>query len=569
MARMLAIQWDQREAQAVVGNVRPGEVTVEQVFAVTLPEGDNAAAVGESLGRELAERGLTKLDTLVALGRGAVELRVLTLPAVEPDDLPDMVRFQAQREFSSLSENSPLDFVELERTESQTTVLAAAVPAATLKQITQVCQSWEAEPSRVVLRPFAVASLWSRSEGNGGDETVMLIHAVGEDADLTVLVDGHVGFLRTVRLPRDAEPEAQARALLGEVRRTMVAARSQTGGRRVDRIVWVGDPDAGQVFVELFAESLEQPVVAFDPFGAVTMSRRGKKELPADAARFAPLLGALMDEAHDHGHAIDFLHPRKRPAPPDRRRQRIVWAVAAAAVVLLLAGAYYGRLWMLDRRIAELESEIASQKEAVEKADSLVERAARLDAFSEQDVTWLDEIATAAQRIPPADDAILKSFSVSIYDGPGGRMFLKGMVRSPEMIRRMEDSLRYGGNEVDGKRGVYQRSAEDYHWLFDITVTVPPDRIDGGRSLGRPGKPTSAESAADPGAGERSSDADSAGRLENEPTSRESSRPQDVPGGTEPAPKEDSEKKTPEDEKPDAIVAGHAAASPAKGEASR
>ena len=225
---------------------------------------------------------------------------------------------------------------------------------------------------------------------------------------------------------------------------------------------------------------------------------------------------------------------------------------------------------MLDRRIAELESEIASQKGAVEKADGLVERAARLDAFSEQDVTWLDEIATAAQRIPPADDAILKSFSVSIYDGPGGRMFLKGMVRSPEMIRRMEDSLRYGGNEVDGKRGVYQRSAKDYHWLFDITVTVPPDRIDGGRSLGRPGEPTSAESAADSGAGERSSDADSPERLENEPTPRESSPPQDAPGGTEPAPKEeDSEKKTPEDETPDAIVAGHAAASPAKGEASR
>ncbi len=493
MARVLAIEWDEREARAVVGNLRGSDLTVEHAFAISLTGEASSEEIGQALAGELSSRGVSKPETIAVLGRNAVELRVLTLPPAAPDDLPDMVRFQAQREFASLSNDSPLDFVELGRSDSQATVLAAATNPAAMQQVERIGQAWEGEVQHVVLRPFATASLWRYAHPQSDAGTVLLVDVVDTDADLTVLVDGEVTFLRTVRLPQDADASSQARALLGEIRRTMVAARSQTGGRRVDQVVWIGPAADGETILELLTESLEQPVVAFEPFHAVTVARKLKQDLPGHPGRFAPLLGTLLDEANNHSHRIDFLHPRRRPAPPDRRRKRIGYGAAAAAVALLLGGLFFGRLWMLDAQISELEAQIDKQQKIVEKSNELIARVGKLDAFARQDVTWLDEIATASQRIPPADEAILRSFTVSIYDGPGGRMFMKGQVGSAETIRRLEDSLRYGGNRVSGKRGVYDPSQDDYHWLFDVAVTVPPDKISGGRSQGRPWVKESAE----------------------------------------------------------------------------
>ncbi len=486
MARILAIEWDDHEARVVVGNVRSSDLAVEHAFAVPL-ESDptDTESLGSPLAEALASRGLSKLESIVVLGRNAVELRVLTLPPAAKEDLPDMVRFQAQKEFSSLSADSPLDFVELAHGDADVTVLAAATPRRTIEQVAQLARRWEGEAIHIVLRPFAAASLWLRSHPDAESKTVMLIDVVETDADLTVLVDGHVTFLRTVRLPQQADASGKARALLGEVRRTMVAARSQTGGRRVDQVVWIGAPSDGEEILKSLGESLEQPVEAFEPFSAVTVGRKLKSEPLDTPGHFAPLLGALLDHAHAQAHTIDFLHPRKRPAPPDQRRKRIGYGIAAAAAILLISGAIFGRLWMLDAQIAELEAELSSRQTILKKSSELIDKREKLDEFARQDVTWLDEIVSASERIPPADDVILRSLLVSLYKEPGGRMFLKGYVRSPEMIRTLEDSLRYGKNDVNGRRGIYDPGQRDYNWSFDVTVTVPPDRLDGGHSLGR------------------------------------------------------------------------------------
>ena len=83
---------------------------VEQAVAVDLSE-PAEERLGPQLAAALADRGLKRSEVLLAIARGKAELRVLSLPQVPDEELPDLVRFQALRQFPSLGEDWPLDFL--------------------------------------------------------------------------------------------------------------------------------------------------------------------------------------------------------------------------------------------------------------------------------------------------------------------------------------------------------------------------------------------------------------------------------------------------------------------------
>src|SRR3954468_2882863 len=121
MPRLFAVEWDAAEARVATGRTRAGGgLVLEQAFIVDLPRaaagGAEATAkeIGEALAKAFAERGLSRGDALIAVGRTSIELRFLTLPPMPPEELPDSVRLQAVRQFTTLGDEWPLDFVPLE-----------------------------------------------------------------------------------------------------------------------------------------------------------------------------------------------------------------------------------------------------------------------------------------------------------------------------------------------------------------------------------------------------------------------------------------------------------------------
>src|SRR5690606_27231198 len=69
-------------------------------------------AIGRRIGEALLARGVRKARTLIAVGRANIELKNLTVPPSPADELPELVRFQAEREFNALGDNWPLDFIQ-------------------------------------------------------------------------------------------------------------------------------------------------------------------------------------------------------------------------------------------------------------------------------------------------------------------------------------------------------------------------------------------------------------------------------------------------------------------------
>ncbi len=491
MANLIALEWDTHEARVAVASPRGNDLVVEQAFAIPLSgaadEGvPTISEVGQQLAVALSAKGLTGGDGLVALPRSSIELRTLMLPMAPPEEIPDMVRFQAMQAFTSIGEDWPLDYVELDRHDESINVLAAVVSPKEIKQVQEVCAASELKTRCLVLRPFAAVALLHRFESIDVFRGGLIVDVLPDGADLTVISSGQVVFMRSVRLPIRDDVKAQVAALVGELRRTIGAAQNQMGGSRIEQIILCGDESQHAVLRQRVAEALSLDVVTFDPFEAVRPTRQLKQNLPENSGRYAPLLGMLACKATGTGHTLDFLNPRKRPKPPSNKRRNVVIAASVAVVLALGTLVVMIQKQKLDDQIAQLNQESTELDVAVDKARNLVARVDRIKVFTDGDITWLDEIREVATHLPDADHVILHEISMGADRGSGGRLVLKGNVCSSEVIAQLEQSLRYGGNTVHGKMGVIDRSNREYPYQLNTTILVPPDVQKNGHSLGRP-----------------------------------------------------------------------------------
>ncbi len=227
-----------------------------------------------------------------------------------------MVRFTAMREFNALEDDWPLDYLSIDDVPDQPrSVLAAAISTEMVNQIVSTCQTAGLKPRRLILRPCGAASLYCRQQTDGRPKARLLVELLVDEADLTVIIDRKVIFLRTARLPGDPLTDADAgQALLAEFRRTMAAVQNQLGGRKVEEIVLCGVGPQHDALAATIDSRLAIPATVFDPFGGLKLAEELQKSLPERPGRFAPLLGMLLDELGHQPHGVDFLHPRERPA---------------------------------------------------------------------------------------------------------------------------------------------------------------------------------------------------------------------------------------------------------------
>src|SRR6476620_3814154 len=173
MSRIVALEWDAKEARVVIGRKRASGVVVDHALAVPLPQREEGSTaepdVGSVLARALADHGISRSEALVAVGRANIELRFLSTPPVPEEELPDVVRFQAVRSFTTFGDEWPLDFVPLEtNADGGMNVLAAAIAPDLLKQIQMDCTAAGITIGKLVLRPFAAAALIKGTAADDG-----------------------------------------------------------------------------------------------------------------------------------------------------------------------------------------------------------------------------------------------------------------------------------------------------------------------------------------------------------------------------------------------------------------
>jgi len=478
MASFIALEWDSRQARVAIGHGQGEVVVVEQAFAVALEggEGDEASSrsVSERLRAAFASRGLADAEVLVAVGRSSIELRPLVIPPAPEEELPEMVKMQAPRAFSTLGDDWPVDFLPLSGSTTQTwSVLAAAISPTILNQIRKTVTDAGLTLGRLVLRPFAAASLVLRSRKDASGVR-MVVDLLADEADLTVVDERQVMLARTVRLPAAGPGVDQSRALIGEIRRTLAAVSNELAGRKVSQIVICGTSSEHSSLQAQVQKDLGLEVALFDPFSMVKTTGEAARQSLSDSGRFAPVLGMLADEATATTPAIDFLHPRQKPPPPNPWRMYTLIGLTATVAVLAVAAWLWMDLIDKDNRLraaAQKKVQLEGEMKVLKKQAAQVRE---LDVWSASAVNWLDELAELSRRAPPAEDFRIAIWLVNVGSNPGGSLQLDGYARSPEV------PLDIGRKVTDARHHVRSSSSKEdesdprYGYLFRQMIVVDP-----------------------------------------------------------------------------------------------
>ncbi|MFI4876702.1 MAG: type IV pilus biogenesis protein PilM [Blastopirellula sp. JB062] len=502
MAKLIGIEWDGNEIRVVVARPRSGGVTIESAFAA--PRTDDLAA---SIRTALTDRNIAAGPVSVTLPRSAVELHVLTLPPAPPEELPDMVRFAAIREFTALTDDWLLDYAPIETNAvGQATILAAGISGKGLKTVETPCASASLAVEHVGVRPLAAASLMAR-DPHHASSVALVVESSSDDIELTVIDEGAVVFTRSTRLPGEVGSEDRLKALQLEARRTLIAARNQLGAHSVEKIVLVGDEELSAMQTSL-ASALGLPAELYDPFSSPAVKYSGAEKLN-NRGRYAGLLGLLADQAAPSSRSLDLRNPRRRPPPPSKRRQYVTYSSVAAIAAALVIGWIWLRFASIDGEIEAAQRKLSSLKESNQAAVLQQNDVEKIDRWLDTNIQWLDQTYWLASNLPPAEETILTRLNMDALQSEGGVITIDGYVADEGGIKKLESSLRDERHLVSNL-GSKQADVSGYHWNFQerILVAKPTEErfTEETASNEETGSPTESSPAADDDSGQQSTE---------------------------------------------------------------
>jgi Tfp pilus assembly PilM family ATPase len=492
MTRVLAVEWDHREVRLVSGSVG-SSVTIDHALSHYIPASSSDATVElsniASIIRDLASKaGHTSGDIMVAVGRGQVELRSFMVPKADRNELPDMVRFTAIRHFANVGDTWPIDFVTLPKTSSADVgegqeITAATMNPSLISQIKRVCSDAGFNLKQLGLRPMASGALGTEASKSpvAKDATVLLVDVLTDEAEMVVLEQGNVSFMRTVRL---AVSDNQPLGVLtvGEIRRTLIAAMNARPGLQVQRLVlWGGNTSTLNAVAE-WESNLNLPVEIVDPFSLVETKK--SIEFSSDNGKFASLIGMLHQyrptpKSIPSNTTIDFLHPRQRQEKQKPIRQ---YALAVVAASLLIGGSYW---WYTSshRKLADEISRLTQNFKDMEPNVKLSQQNTlhwqKLEKFLKGDIQWLDELAYLSERALPAEQMIFRDTGIALTPMTNqGKISSKVDIIDQNFVPQLEEKLRDDLHQVGSKE---IRPGNDrnniYGWSVDPEILIEPVKV--------------------------------------------------------------------------------------------
>jgi Tfp pilus assembly PilM family ATPase len=462
MSRLVSIECDSNEVRIAVGSSGLTGLTLEHVVSGPLslaPNEDplNSPKTLEAVQTLLKGIGVKSGNVVFCVGRGTIELRSLTLPTTDKNELPDMVRFAALRQFANVGDHWPIDFVVLpSQQENMTDCLAASINPATVERLSRVTESLGLTLTHIVLRPMASAMLAALKQPQLANSTVLLVEMFRDEADMAVLDQGHVVFMRNVRFSHPTDSPANLQTLQGEIKRTIIAAASQRTDLKVEHVrIWGSQSHRSDMCATLTA-SLGQPVESIDPFDLLDASKAVRLEAAngseAILGKFASSIGGLIaTQASDR--IIDFSNPRKKV---EAKSPLVRYALAGTAAAVLL-GCGYGWHWMkhsaLDSEISQLNGELAKNVDSLKIASKKLSDWKKVESFLEGDHSWLDELEYLSAHASTGEKAI---FGVTTFvtdtRSNSAMISTKFLTKEQEDVPDLQAAFRDANHTVRGNK---------------------------------------------------------------------------------------------------------------------
>jgi len=174
---------------------------------------------GQALRKALKDAGLKVEEALAVVPKHWVTLRVVTLPATDPDELNEMARFEAERHIPFNVERHIIAHRVLAKGDLEgSRVLIAAIDGPPIEQVTGTCLAAGLRVTGVEVSTVALVNVlrhsgqWDPAECS----TVAFVNVGPANTDILVLHEGEPIFARSMAMGAQRIRESLAEARLAE-----------------------------------------------------------------------------------------------------------------------------------------------------------------------------------------------------------------------------------------------------------------------------------------------------------------------------------------------------------------
>ena len=450
MATWVAITWENDRLLFLSASTSGKTATFENVATLDEPK---------KLGELISQYRLAKADTVVILNRSDVEVRPMVFPPVPLDELPDLVRFQAGKEFNHYESGAPVDFFvtnklenvsrstlfpALKASDAETVadgapkhILASTLRLNTFQKIKAFCDAHNLVLRHIVLRPCTTAALWRQMGHAIPTRSTLLVELDKFEASQTVVFQGEPVFMRSPKITRPLDvsvPDFAAR-ILAELKRTRIAVRNEIQGVDVDEVVLCGSGTMFESLAEQLHKGLDAPVRLFDPLKGLTVKTKDADE------QYAALFGSIQQIVRREPMQIDFCNPKKR-AEDTSKRTMFNGIVAAVLLLVVGLGGYilYSRM-TLDDQVQKLRTEFNTLQQA---SGPLAEQKKQLDDIDKwlaDDVNWFEQLAWLSQKALPSQDMMIRDLKLQ-SPASGGNIEFAALLQNQSLASQMVANFR-------------------------------------------------------------------------------------------------------------------------------
>jgi hypothetical protein len=465
MPRLLAIDWDHQNVRLVLADSdRRQNLRVIAVSQTAVAAGEESIEqrIGSALGEAVRAAGGEKARCLIGIGHGQIDLAHVEVPPSTDDEIPDLVVNLAQRELTTATDGTAIDFVAYKSTGTMRPVCIMVLPDEERAHIQAVCQFAGIQPTRIVPRTFGLKAFGTESD------PTLVVSCTDSSADLALFDRGQPLVARSLRFPTNSTLPRIAGYLTNELRRTLLSHPHEDElPETISQVCVLSNEPLAKALVGPLAEEFETSPVVVNPFVGLQTS------LPATPdAGYSSLLGMLLVESSGERPDVDFLHPKQPPRPTSRTTPFI--AAALCFVLLVVGGVWYTQTQFanIDAENERLTKELAELKSLVKKSSPKRQLAKMLSAWEQSRINWPDELRDITLRMPPRSAMTIQNLTVSAGRNGSSVISFRGAATNPDAVAIMESRLRdkYHNPRTPGLRE--QRSGDKTMWTFQTSMSV-------------------------------------------------------------------------------------------------
>jgi Tfp pilus assembly PilM family ATPase len=472
----LDLEIETRQLCGLSAEVSKGRVKVQQCFCLTIPDDvdpvKDPQQAGEWLKEEFGRLGIGSTTVLLSLPREDAVVKQLDLPNAPDDELPDLVRMQAETKSALSLDKLHLDYLPLpvsDDTEGRG-VLMVTFSVERANRIRSILKAAGLELESIGVSSVAVSELIARAEKRKGfdpNETILIVSRHGDRVEISIMQQRHLLFTHSTSLSAETQQENH-KLILSEVNRSIVALSGMLKGKGIDRGWVIGHGDESRSLSASLNDRLGCAVEEFDPFEMKEIE--SSVEIPENRSGFSGPLGMLLAKLDATVEGIDFLHPRKPVVKPDRTKAKM--GIAAACLVLVSAVSY-GSVQMhlgdLGEQIASKQIEIRDIDSDLKEGKPVLTSATVIGEWDQRNINWLDEMLDLNEILPGTGLIFLRSYDFDTSATSGDVLAdiqAIGHSRSRMQFRAFSQDLKDQQYAVQPQRTTSKNKDPDYVYSF-------------------------------------------------------------------------------------------------------